>query len=124
VGTGVLGTLGGGEKMGLTLVGRNGKEYSLAYRENFVIGSWLTLLLSKKVDFSEASYTECKEWVSALRKNLDRVRLLYPARKFAGAFGLIKGMDTKRLFSTGLYADWSKRISSSQLERAGGQVRG
>jgi len=46
------------------------------------------------------------------------MRLLYPARKFAGAFGLIEGMDTKRLFSTGLYASCSNRITSSQLERA------
>jgi hypothetical protein len=104
--------------MGLTLVGRNGNEYPLTYRENFVIGSLLSLLLNKKVDFSDASDAECKEWASALRKNLDRMRLLYPARKFAGAFGLIEGMDTKRLFSTGLYASWSKRISNSQLERA------
>jgi hypothetical protein len=118
VGTGVLGTLGGGEKMGLTLLGKNGKEYSLTYRENFVIGSLLSLLLNKKVDFSDASDGVCKEWASSLRKNLERIRLLYPSRKFSGAFGLIEGMDRKRLFSTGLYASWSNKITGSQLERA------
>jgi hypothetical protein len=106
------------KKMGLTLMGKNGKEYALTYRENFVIGSLLTLLLNKKVDFGDASDSECKDWASALRKNLDRMRLLYPAPKFAGAFGLIEGMDRKRLFSTGLYSSWSSRITSSQLEKA------
>ncbi|MDA4131927.1 MAG: hypothetical protein OK454_02200 [Thaumarchaeota archaeon] len=99
-------------------MGKNGKEYTLTYRENFVIGSLLTLLLNKKVDFSDASDGECKEWASALRKNLDRIRLLYPARKFGGAFGLLEGMDRKRLFSIGLYASWSNQISNSQLEKA------
>jgi len=47
--------------MGLTLVGRNGNEFSLTYRENFVIGSLLSLLLNKKLDFSDASDAECKE---------------------------------------------------------------
>jgi len=104
--------------MGLTLLGKNGKEHSLTYRENLVIGSFLTLLLNKKVDFSDASGADCKEWASALRKNLDRMRLLYPGHKSAGAFALIEGMDRVRLFSTGLYASWSNRISSSQIERA------
>jgi hypothetical protein len=104
--------------MGLALMGKNGEEYSLTYGENFVIGSLLTLLLNKNVDFSDASDIECKEWASALRKNLARMRFLYPGDKSTGAFPLIDGMDKKRLFSTGLYAGWSKRISSSQLEKA------
>lgn len=104
--------------MGLILMGKNSKEYSMTYRENFVIGSLLTLLLNKEVDFSNASEAECKEWGFALKKNLDRVRILYPPDKVAGAFGLIEGMDRKGLFSTGLYASWSNKISSSQLEKA------
>ncbi|MDA4113663.1 MAG: hypothetical protein OK474_06430 [Thaumarchaeota archaeon] len=101
-------------------MGKNGREYSLTYGENYVIGSLLTLLLKDGIDFGNASEDECKWWASALKGNIDRMRFLDVEDEFGlkGTFGLIEGMDIPQLFSTGLYADRGRRISRSNLEKA------
>ena len=106
--------------MGLVLLGKDGSEYSLTYGENSVIGDLLTLLLKNGIDFGKASEEECKQWTSALKGNIDRMRFL-DVKDESGlkrTFGLIEGMDILQLFSTGLYANLGRKISHSNLEKA------
>jgi len=102
--------------LGRGLKGKNDSEYSLTYREQWIILSLLKQLLGKDVNFDHASEGECKEWSAALRNNIGKMRLLTIQGR---RFGMLEGTDIQELFSRGFYADGGgSRIKPSEIKGA------
>jgi hypothetical protein len=100
--------------MGMGLMGKAGKEYSLTYDEADVMTSILKQLTERQVSLDTASNRECEHWASLLKNNIERLRMISSKGK---KFAVLEGTDVEALFSSGPYANWRRLIDPSDLAK-------